>query len=323
MLQADEVSILYIILCFAASCWEPVLPYNFGMRAKPTSVEFNNRIKHKFLYKSCKHLLGIIHLCKIVFMEFELTQIYLAGIRIDEPVTVLTDLIVSAVCFYAFYKLQKLPIINKVHLYLKYYFLSMGIATFIGGVVGHGFLYMFNSQWELSQNWIEFITRFLPENKMNAAANPWKLPGWLTSMFSVMLVERASIEYARKIINKRVGTFFAWLNIFELILFVTITFSTLNFFFVEVHTFYGFMIIVLSFNLIIFYKTRSSGSKAFLLAVAFAAIAALFFMNQWSLHKWFNYFDLSHSFMALSAYMFYRGSKFIIHHPLDSLESFK
>ena len=256
-------------------------------------------------------------------MEFELTQIFIAGIRIDEPVTVLTDLLVSAICFYGFYKLSLSPIKNKVHLYLKYYFLSMGIATFIGGVVGHGFLYAFKSQWELSQGWIDFITTIIPENKLNAAANPWKLPGWLTSMFSVMLVERASIEYARKIIKPKVGTFFAWFNILELLIFITITFSTLNFFFVEIHTFYGFMIIVLSFNLIIFYRTRSKGSVNFLIAVGFAAIAALFFMNQWSFHKWFNYFDASHIFMALSAYMFYRGSKFIIDHPLDSLESFK
>lgn len=256
-------------------------------------------------------------------VDYVFTTIDIFGLRIDEPVTVLTDLIVSAVCFYGFFKLVQFPVKNKVHLFLKYYFLSMGIATFIGGVVGHGFLYALNASWELSHDWIAFITQIIPENKMNAAANPWKLPGWLTSMFSVMLVERASIEYARKIIKPAIGTFFAWFNIIELLFFITITFSTLNFFFVEVHTFYGFMIIVLSFNLIIFVKTQSKGSVRFLWAVGFAAMAALVFMNQWSLYKWFNYFDLSHSLMAVSAYMFYRASKFIIDHPLDSLEGFK
>ncbi len=255
-------------------------------------------------------------------MQFELTQWYLGNLRIDEPVTVLTDLIVSAVCFWSFIKLTRFPIKNKVHLYLKYYFLSMSIATFIGGIVGHGFLYAIKAEWHLSSGFANVVKGIVGAKRMNIAANPWKLPGWLTSMFSVMLVERASIEYARKIIKPGIGTFFAWFNIFELLFFITITFSTLNFFFVEVHTFYGFMIIVLSFNLIIFYKTRSKGSKAFLLAVGFAALAALVFMNQWSLHKWFNYFDLSHTFMALSAYMFYRGSKYIIDHPLDTLESF-
>jgi hypothetical protein len=256
-------------------------------------------------------------------MEFEFTQIFLGGLRIDEPVTVFTDLVVSAVCFYGFYKLTQFPIKNKVHLYLKYYFLSMGIATFIGGVVGHGFLYVLDAEWHLSEEYATFIKNIVGEKNMHVTANPWKLPGWLTSMFSVMLVERASIEYARKIIKPGIGTFFAWFNVFELLFFIVITFSTLNFFFVEMHTFYGFMMIVLSFNLIIYYKTRSKGSRAFLLAVGFAAIAALTFMNQWTIHKWFNYFDLSHTFMAFSAYMFYRGSKYIIDHPLDTLESFK
>lgn len=256
-------------------------------------------------------------------MVFEPTSIEIANIRIDEPVTVVTDLIVSAVCFWSYYKLTQFPVKNKVHLYLKYYFLSMAIATFIGGVVGHGFLYLFKTEWHLSQDFANFIRNIVGDKNMHVSANPWKLPGWLTSMFSVMLVERASIEYARKLIKPGIGTFFAWFNIFELLFFIAITFSTLNFFFVEVHTFYGFMLIVLSFNLIIFYKTRSKGSRAFLIAVAFSAAAALCFMNKWGFHKWFNFFDVSHTFMALSAYMFYRGSKYIIDHPLDSLESFK
>ncbi len=246
-------------------------------------------------------------------------SVFIGNIRIDEPINTLTDVVVSIICFYAFFRLNKFPVKNKVHLYFKFYFMSMGIATFIGGVVGHGFLYAFKSQWELSQSWIDFVTRFIPENKMNAAANPWKLPGWLTSMFAVMLVERASIEYSRTLIPNKLGNFFAWFNIFELLFFVAITFSTLNFFFVEVHTFYGFMVIVLSFNLVIFFKTRSMGSKNFLVAVAFAAGAALFFMNEWAFSKWFNHIDASHTLMAIGSWFFYKGSFYTIHQPIESL----
>lgn len=252
-------------------------------------------------------------------MDIAQPSIYPFGLRIDEPVTVLTDVLVSLVCFYAFYRLSNFPIKNRVHVYLKYYFLSMGVATFIGGVVGHGFLYVFDVQWEMNKDVVVFLSNFVSENKLNEAANPWKLPGWLTSMFSVTLVERASIEYAKKLIKPKVAKFFSWLNVFELLLFMAITFSTLNFFFVEVHTFYGFMIIVLGFNGYVFYKTRSKGSKRFLIAVGFAAIAALFFMNEWAISKWFNHFDLSHTFMAISAYMFYRGALYVIDHPVEEL----
>ena len=80
-------------------------------------------------------------------MELIQPSIEILGLQIDEPVTTFTDLMVSAVCFYAFIKLSKIPVHNKVHLYLRYYFLSMGIATIIGGLVGHGFFYLFNTQW--------------------------------------------------------------------------------------------------------------------------------------------------------------------------------
>ncbi len=243
-------------------------------------------------------------------------SIELFTIRIDEPITTLTDVIVSIVCFYSFYSLSKFQVKNRVHLYLKYYFLSMGVATFIGGIVGHGFLYLFDAQWQLSPKVIDTVSRIVGENKTNAAANPWKLPGWLTSMFSVALVERASIEFARPLVKTKVARFFSRLNIVELLTFVTITFSTLNFFFVEVHTFYGFMIIVLSFNSFVFYKTRNTGSKFFLVAVGFAAIAALFFMNEWAISKWYNHYDLSHTFMAFSALFFFLGAKRIINSSL-------
>lgn len=212
------------------------------------------------------------------------------GIRIDEPVTTFTDLIVSAVCFYAFYQLRKISLKNKVHWNLKYYFLSMALATLIGGVIGHGFLYLFTFAW--------------------------KLPGWLTSMFSIALLERASILYAKPLVKPRVGNFFAWMNIIELSTFVIVTFSTLNFFFVEVHSAYGLLVIVTSFNFVVYRKRKSEASKLFLIAVGISAISALIFMNEIGISKWFNHYDISHILMSISAFIFYKGSLKMIEDPL-------
>ncbi len=219
------------------------------------------------------------------------------GVLINEPVTTLTDLIVSAVCLYAFIKLSRIKSDNRVHFFLRYYFLSMALATAIGGLIGHGFYYLFTVDNEIG-------------------VSPWKLPGWLTSMVSIALVERASIEYARKIIKPKIGTFFAWLNIIELLTFMTLTFSSLNFFFVEVHSAYGLLVVVTGFNSFIYYKTKSKASKLFLIAVSISALSAIVFMNQISINKWFNYFDISHSLMAISAYFFYLGAIEEIENPL-------
>jgi hypothetical protein len=222
-------------------------------------------------------------------------SIQLAGIQIDEPVTTLTVLIVSFVCFYAYIKLRFIPVQNRVHFFLRYYFLSMGIATAIGGIIGHAFLY--------------------------ALAIEWKLAGWITSMFSIMLVERAAIEYALPLIHDRMGKILKWVNLIELLTFITLTCFRLDFFFVEVHSSYGLLVVVASLNFYVFMKLKTTGSKLFLIAVGFSAIAALIFMNKWSLSVWFNYKDISHVLMSISALFFYFGARRIIIDPFPELQT--
>jgi hypothetical protein len=220
-------------------------------------------------------------------------SIHLVGLQIDEPVTTLTVLIVSFICFYSFVRLRFIPVQNKVHFYLQYYFLSMGIATALGGIIGHAFLY--------------------------ALTFEWKLAGWITSMFSIMLVERAAIEYALPLIHNRMGAIFKWVNLFELCTFITLTCIRLDFFFVEVHSSYGLLIVVASLNLYVFMKLKTAGSKLFLIAVGFSAIAALIYMNKWSISVWFNYNDISHVLMSISALFFYFGARRIIIDPFPEL----
>ncbi|HYW94759.1 MAG TPA: hypothetical protein VE870_04175 [Bacteroidales bacterium] len=212
-----------------------------------------------------------------------MTYVDIMGLRILEPVTTATDLIVSAVCFYAFFRLLKK---DRSELYFKYFnwfFLTMGLATAIGGLIGHGFLYAFSFEW--------------------------KLPGWLTSMLSISLLERASIGYAKPLLKPKLRVFLDRANIIELLLFMTLTFSTLNFFFVEVHSAFGLLVVNTPLHLYVYWKTRSAGSKYMLVAISFAMFSAIFFMNEISVHKWFNYFDISHLLMAMGCWFFYQTAK--------------
>ncbi len=212
----------------------------------------------------------------------EINTIYFAGIRIDAPVVTLTDLIVSALCLYFFYRLQKSGKKEKVFIYFKIYFLNMGIATLLGGLIGHAFLYNFS-----------FF---------------WKLPGWIMSMISIMFVERAAIEHNRIWLSESIIKVFRVINILEFLTFLTLTIVTLNFFFVEFHSGYGLMFVVLSLEGFLFWKTKNKASRLLLTGVGFAALAALFFMNKISPHQWFNYLSISHIFMAIAATFFYIGA---------------
>lgn len=166
--------------------------------------------------------------------------------------------------------------------YTQYYFLSMGIATLIGGIIGHGFLYAFSFAW--------------------------KLPGWITSMLSITLVERAAIYKAGDFLSDKMNRFLSILNVVELLIFMGLAFYTLNFLYVEIHSAYGLLGVVATLSFFIYRKTRNRGSRLYLQAVGFAAAAAFFFTVKWSPHLWFNYIDLSHVLMAISAWFFYKGS---------------
>jgi len=213
----------------------------------------------------------------------QVNTIYLSGIRIDEPIVTLTDLLVSVLCFIFAYKLYQSNKKEKVFQYFKMYFLMMGIATAFGGIIGHAFLYHFSFYW--------------------------KLPGWITSMISIMFVERAAIEHTRIRLNKKLVQAFGIVNIIEFLTFLTLTIATLNFFFVEFHSGYGLMFVVLSLEGFLFIKTKNVASKYILIGIAFAAVAALFFMNKISLHQWFNHISASHVLMAVAAWFFYLGAK--------------
>jgi len=213
----------------------------------------------------------------------EINTINLLGIRIDEPIVTITDLLVTVVCFISAWKIHKAGKPERTFLYFKIYFFAMGIATLLGGIIGHAFFYAFSFYW--------------------------KLPGWIVSMISIMFVERAAIEHTRIWLNSSVVRIFSIINILEFLTFLTLTITSLDFFFVEFHSGYGLMFVVLSLEGFLFLKTKNTAGKYMLVGVGFAALAAIFFMTKISPHQWFNYLCVSHVFMAAAATLFYLGTK--------------
>ena len=212
----------------------------------------------------------------------EITTINLFGIRIDEPIVTLTDLLVSVLCFVFAYKIHQSGKNERTFIYFKIYFFTMGIATLLGGIIGHAFLYAFSFYW--------------------------KLPGWIMSMISIMFLERAVIEHTLIYLKTSVVKVLGVINILEFITFLTLTIITLDFFFVEFHSGYGLMFVVLSLEGFLFLKTKNQAGKYMLAGVGFAALAALFFMTKISPHRWFDYLCVSHVFMAIAATFFYFGT---------------
>ena len=217
----------------------------------------------------------------VIEMTPEINTIFVGGVRIDEPIVTLTDLVISVLSFFYYFKMKNSAQSGRTFFYFKYYFLVMGIATAFGGIIGHAFLYAFTFSW--------------------------KLAGWVISMIAIMLIERAAIEHTRILLNDKIINVLRIINIVEFVVFLGLTFYFLDFFYVELHTAYGLMVVLFSLELLLFIRAKNDASKFLLMAVVMVGIAAVVFMGRIVLHQWFNHMALSHVFMSIATVLIYKG----------------
>ena len=210
-------------------------------------------------------------------------DIFWYGLRIAEPVIALTALMITAVCWYAWRRLARTAQSNAVVWYIRAFFLLIGGATLVGGLIGHAFLYHFGFHW--------------------------KIPGWVLSMLGVAALERAAILHAKPLIAPFWGRFFSVMNVVELVAIMYLALATLNFHYVEVHTGYGLMIVVGLFEGFVYWKTRDAGSRLILLAIPIMIVAVVVHLAYFSFSVWFTYFDIGHVLMCMACWSMMLGAE--------------
>jgi hypothetical protein len=217
-----------------------------------------------------------------IFQEYIQPSIEFLSLRVDEPVTTLTDLLISAVCLIASYNLKKIESNLKVHKYLKYYFLCMAAGSFLGGLIGHAFVYKFPEQW--------------------------KLLSWIPSMIAVALVVRAIIEVARPLVKPGFSKLVIRLNLLMLIIASFFSIKFLSFYPVKLLTIIGMIMIAGTLSYFIFRQTGNRGALQFVYGIALASVSAVFFSYEWGIGPWLNHRDISHLILTGSVFIFYKGS---------------
>ena len=228
----------------------------------------------------------IPHFFSVFFNEFVSIQpqpsIYAWGIRVDEPMTMLTDLFVTSICLMAFLRIRTLYQSSPTNKYMALYFFGMAISTGISGIIGHGFLYAFGTSW--------------------------KLLGWISSIISVLFIQAAVLELVRSSLNPNLRKLIIGVSVVECIVATTLTIWTLNFAFVVVHIAYGLIGIVFTLSWYANKQHPKVGYSLFQKAVGWAGVAALVHLNEIGAHTWFNHLDVSHVFVGLSMYTFFRAT---------------
>ncbi len=211
-------------------------------------------------------------------------SIFIFGLRIDEGMIALTDLLVAAVCFFSYRKLTQLNQKDKTFLLFRLYFLFLGLATFWGAFFTHAFLY--------------------------ALSDPWKVPGWFMSMISMTMISFFSIIYTKEMTG-RIGFYLKALLIVELIAAISVTLLTINFRWASIHSAFGLMAIVAPLHALAWWKNRDRASRLIVLALLIFCLSGVIFSLQLSPHRWFIHVDVTHVLLALAAYVFYRSGRIL------------
>ncbi|MEA3479816.1 MAG: hypothetical protein U9R60_16670 [Bacteroidota bacterium] len=213
-------------------------------------------------------------------------SIEILNLRIDEPITVATDLLLAAICFYAFFRIRKRAYSGRVKWYFKYYFLTLGLGAAFGGIFGHAF------QYRLSEE--------------------WKLLSWVLTLGSVALIAHALVELAKPLVKPGISRFVSLFNLLVFVLALIYTIWTVAFSPVKYYMIFGMLVVVGSFSYFIYRKTGSRGMLILIGAVLAGFISAIIFNFEWGLGPWFNHRDISHLILSFSAFGFYRGAVLIM-----------
>jgi len=221
-----------------------------------------------------------------VFENFIQPSIEILNIRIDEPITTFTDLVMAAICFYAFYQILRLEYHGKVTWYFKYYFLTLGLGAMFGGIFGHAFLYKL--------------------------AEEWKLISWILTLGSVALLAHALLEVAKPLVRPGIIRIISRFNILFFIAALIFTMWTMGFSPVKYYPIFGMLGIAGSLSYIIFHKTGNRGVLVLMGALGIGILSTLIFSFQWGLSPWFNHNDISHLILSYGAYTLYKGAALIL-----------
>lgn len=202
---------------------------------------------------------------------------------------VMTNLILGVVCFYAYRQLPKS--VDRANMFMKYYFLLFGISVIGGGLFGHGFIY--------------------------AVGFPWKLAGWVPTIFSVALLEFAALESARHFLNEKFVKGMAVLTLLVMLVFTVLTIYFLDFKYVEVHSAYGIVLVFLPLHILIHQRSNNKGSKFMIYAVLVLISTLFVFRIPIVIHTYFNHMDLAHIIMCVAVLLMLKGVELT---PNPSLE---
>lgn len=213
-------------------------------------------------------------------VPFQNPSIELFGLRIDEPITVLTDMMVAAVGFIAYFSTISSSNSRAVQLY-RYFFLFTAFSTLVAGFIGHAFAYKVGFEW--------------------------RMIGWSFGIASVAFAQFAVLQHTIESIGEKAALILRIFNVIELIVIVFILAFYRTFIIVEIQAAIGLVLMVLMLESIHYNKTKSSFSLGLIIGIGITILAVISHVAKLAVSNWFNHMDLGHVLMAIALFVMYKG----------------
>lgn len=217
---------------------------------------------------------------------------HIGDVLIAEPMAASTDFLVTGVYIWALIRHFKNGRDDISAVFFRYFFFFMATGAFLGGLLGHAFLY--------------------------EVGNAWKFPGWLSGLIAVSFLELAVGKEAKPYMQPGLYKLYELFVAVELLLFGSLTLYYGDFIYVAVRSFISLIGIVTPLQIHMYIQTKGKGNIFLLSAIGITFISAVIFLAAVGFHKWFNHIALSHFILAVSAFFFYLSSNHIFsYEPLN------
>ena len=203
---------------------------------------------------------------------------------IYEPMTAVTDLVIAAVSFYAYFRLRRRwPAPASCERYYLLFFLLMGISTVLGAFLNHAFAYCF------------------PPGDRNM------LPNWLTNILAVGCYALAMIGRADQVRSLPLRKPLAVAVAVETVIMMVLTLWKVSFLYAEIHI--GLILYVFSLPLQI--RLWKDGRKPEIrrawAGTALMTLLPVVLVLHLHIGTWMNDFDISHLIITAAMYCYYRA----------------
>jgi hypothetical protein len=215
-------------------------------------------------------------------IPFQNPSIELFGLRVDEPITLITDLIISWVGFMAYFNTASDNNSPAVKLY-RYFFLFTAISTLVAGFIGHGFAYRIGFEY--------------------------RMIGWMFGVAGVAFAQFAAVYHTRTTIGEKNFNLLKVINGIELAIIVIVLAVYRLFAIVEIQAAIGLVLVVSVLEGVHYARTRSVLSIKMIYGISITILAVIAHVGKLAISNWFNHMDLGHVLMATSLFVMYKGLK--------------